>query len=100
MFSKILVANRGEIALRVIRALKELEIEPLMFEHAFYCKISKGMATTKTSPAGPDDRVFLSGTMVREMLREGKRPPEEFTRPEVADILIKAMEDEKAAATA
>jgi sulfate adenylyltransferase len=78
----------------------ELEIEPLMFEHAFYCKITKGMATTKTSPAGPDDRVFLSGTKVREMLREGKRPPEEFTRPEVADILIQAMEDEKAAATA
>jgi sulfate adenylyltransferase len=78
----------------------ELEIEPLMFEHAFYCRITKGMATTKTSPAGPEDRVFLSGTKVREMLREGKRPPEEFTRPEVADILIKAMEDEKAAATA
>jgi sulfate adenylyltransferase len=78
----------------------ELEIEPLMFEHAFYCKITKGMATTKTSPAGADDRVFLSGTKVREMLREGKRPPEEFTRPEVADILIEAMEAEKAAATA
>jgi sulfate adenylyltransferase len=76
----------------------ELEIEPLMFEHAFYCKITKGMATTKTSPAGPEDRVFLSGTKVREMLREGKRPPEEFTRPEVADILIEAMEGERATA--
>ncbi len=78
----------------------ELEIEPLMFEHAFYCKITKGMATTKTSPAGPEDRVFLSGTKVREMLSEGKRPPEEFTRPEVADILIGAMEGDKAAAPA
>jgi len=78
----------------------ELEIEPLMFEHAFYCKITKGMATTKTSPAGPEDRVFLSGTKVREMLNEGKRPPEEFTRPEVADILIEAMEGDKAAASA
>jgi sulfate adenylyltransferase len=70
---------------------EKLEIEPLMFDHAFYCKITKGMATSKTSPAGPEDRIFLSGTKVREMLRAGERPPEEFTRPEVADILIEAM---------
>jgi sulfate adenylyltransferase len=73
---------------------EKLEIEPLMFDHAFYCRITKGMATSKTSPAGPEDRVFLSGTKVREMLRAGERPPEEFTRPEVADILIDSMRDE------
>jgi sulfate adenylyltransferase len=72
---------------------QELEIEPMMFEHSFYCKLTKGMATSKTSPAGPEDRVFLSGTKVREMLRAGERPPEEFTRPEVADILIQAMRE-------
>jgi sulfate adenylyltransferase len=72
---------------------QELGIEPMMFEHSFYCKLTKGMATSKTSPAGPDDRVFLSGTKVREMLRAGQRPPEEFTRPEVADILINAMRE-------
>ena len=49
------------------------------------------MATTKSSPAGPDDRVFLSGTKVREMLAAGERPPAEFTRPEVADILIESQ---------
>jgi sulfate adenylyltransferase len=72
---------------------QELGIEPMMFEHSFYCKLTKGMATSKTSPAGPDDRVFLSGTKVREMLRAGQRPPEEFTRPEVADILIQSMRE-------
>jgi sulfate adenylyltransferase len=71
----------------------ELGIEPMMFEHSFYCKLTKGMATSKTSPAGPEDRVFLSGTKVREMLRAGERPPEEFTRPQVADILISAMRE-------
>ena len=68
--------------------LGELGIEPLMFEHAFWCKVTGGMATTKTSPAAPEDRVFLSGTAVRELLGRGERPPEEFTRPEVADVLI------------
>jgi sulfate adenylyltransferase len=79
---------------------EKLGIEPLMFDHAFYCNITKGMATTKTSPAGPDDRVFLSGTKVREMLRAGERPPEEFTRPEVADILIEAERERNPAVTA
>ncbi len=74
----------------------ELGIEPMMFEHSFYCKLTKGMATSKTSPAGPDDRVFLSGTKVREMLRAGERPPEEFTRPEVADVLINSMRESAA----
>lgn len=70
--------------------LEELGIETMNFEHSFWCKLTGGMATPKTSPAGPEDKVFLSGTRVREMLQAGQRPPEEFTRPEVADILIKA----------
>jgi sulfate adenylyltransferase len=69
----------------------ELGIEPVMFDHAFWCKVTGGMATAKTSPSGPEDRVFLSGTSVRELLVHGERPPEEFTRPEVADVLIEAM---------
>jgi sulfate adenylyltransferase len=67
-----------------------LAIQPMMFEHSFWCNLTGGMATSKTSPAGPEDRVFLSGTKVREMLDRGEIPPVEFTRPEVAEILIAA----------
>jgi sulfate adenylyltransferase len=68
----------------------ELGIQPLFFEHAFWCAQTRAMATTKTSPAAPEDRIALSGTRLREMLRRGERPPEEFTRPEVADVLLEA----------
>ncbi|HEY9811073.1 MAG TPA: sulfate adenylyltransferase [Halomicronema sp.] len=69
----------------------ELGITPMMFEHAFFCKISQGMATTKTSPSAPDQRIHLSGTKVRELLRSGQLPPPEFSRPEVAAELARAM---------
>jgi sulfate adenylyltransferase len=70
---------------------QEIGITPLPFEHTFYCKRCEGMASFKTCPHSDHDRLILSGTRVREMLQHGQYPPPEYTRPEIAAILVAAM---------
>jgi sulfate adenylyltransferase len=66
----------------------ELHLRPLKIDWTFWCHKCDGMASMKTCPHGKDDRVLISGTQLRQMLADGQMPPKEFTRPEVAQILM------------
>jgi sulfate adenylyltransferase len=75
----------------------ELGIDILRFEHTFYCSACGGMASTRTCPHPKEQHVTLSGTAVRKLLQEGRDLPAEFTRPEVARVLMDAAKEEATA---
>lgn len=66
---------------------KALLCTPLKIDWTFYCVKCDGMASLRTCPHGKEDRVLLSGTMLRKGLSEGTPIADHFGREEVLDIL-------------
>ena len=65
----------------------ELGITPLRFDATFFCRACDMLASPRTCPHPASERLDLSGSRVREILRAGGNLPHQFTRPEVAEIL-------------
>jgi len=75
-------------AQRLFDAVGNVGIEPLYYHYAFYCKKCEGIVSEKICPHDSDHHLEPSGTKLREMLSDGKNPPSELMRPEVAETVL------------
>lgn len=64
-----------------------LETKPMKIDWTFWCFKCGGMASARTCPHEPGDRLLLSGTKLRKMLSENEEVPAEFSRSEVLEVL-------------
>ena len=74
-----------------------LEIEIFRGDHTVWSNTCGKIVMMRDCPHGPEDYLFLSGTKVREMLAAGEKLPEEFSRPEVSEILMRYYQEEEGA---
>lgn len=76
-------------AQEIFEEFPDLDITPIFFKTFFYCKKCGGVVSERTCPHSSNYRAYFSGTEIRGMFKRGEKPPPEFMRPEVADIVLK-----------
>jgi len=67
----------------------DLHLRPLKLDWTFWCYRCNGIASMKTCPHSRQERLMISGTDLRTMLSEGRKPPKEFSRPEIVEVLMR-----------
>ena len=68
----------------------DLGIIPVFFREFYYCKKCGGVVNSKICPHKGEEIITFSGTKIRKMLTEGKVPPPELMRPEVAEVILRS----------
>ena len=66
----------------------DLGIKPLFFRSFFYCRKCGSVVNEKICPHSEEERINFSGTRIRQLLRQGKTPPSEMMRKEVAEAIL------------
>ena len=74
----------------VFAEIPDIGIEPMLFEHAFYCHRCDGMGSRRTCPHADEERVYPSGSRIRGLLDRGESPSEKMMRPEIASFIVEA----------
>lgn len=72
---------------RIFADFPDLGIEPLFFEHSFWCRDCGNMGTSKTCPHDKGSWLSPSGTKIRGIITEGAEVAPEIMRPEIARVL-------------
>jgi len=75
-------------AWELFKKFPDLGITPLFIREAFYCKKCGQVVNEKICPHPEEYRIRISGTKLRKMIMEGKKPPEYMMRPEVAEVVL------------
>ena len=71
---------------KIFSELPDLGIRPLLFKGPFYCKKCAATATEDTCRHAASERLEISGTAIRKLIKQKTRPPEWLMRPEIADL--------------